>query len=100
MTEDEWAETYKPIQNHLNCRHGYCVRGVSVLFETYGQELGFVREVARVHPECVWTYMDDDNGNPCIGSGYSVVNRIGYFITEIPALGIPEEDFIQDVIDY
>lgn len=98
MNEDQWAETYKPVPNHINNTHGYSIDGCCVLFETYGPEFDYVREMAITQPGHVWTYMDDDNGNPCIGLGIHYVNRIGYFITKIPANGGPEEDCIQDSV--
>lgn len=76
LTDTEWADTYKPITNHLDTDAS--VDGT--MFETYGDELDFVRSQ---DPSKIWTYADDDYGNPYIASGYSLVNRIGYFITEV-----------------
>jgi hypothetical protein len=77
LTDTEWAEKYKPIKNHLD--ENASVDGE--MFETYGDELDFVRQQ---DPSKIWTYADDDYGNPYISSGYSIINRIGYFITEVP----------------
>jgi len=80
MTDEEWTEAYKPIKNHLD-DNASCG---GEMFETYGEELNFVKLMAELNPTRVWTYADDDNGNPFIQSGYHLVNRIGYFITDNP----------------
>ena len=74
---DEWWETYKPIKNEHSIDSDYS--GITA-FETYGAELEFVRS----QPEnTIWTEMDGDNG-VYIASGYHFVNRIQYYITEVP----------------
>lgn len=79
MNFDQWCEKYKPINNHLN------KDGVDY-FETYGIELGYVLGVADSTPKRVWTYVDGDEGTYVI-DGYHLVNRISYFITEVPYEG-------------
>ncbi len=77
LTEDEWEERYKLIPNTL-------VEDASFggfMFETYGDELEKIRQTPNIY---IWTYQDDDDGNPCITSGYHIINRIGYFISENP----------------
>ena len=74
MTEDEWIETYKPKQNHLDPNQSY-------LFETYGDELEYVSALPENN---VWTLVDGDNGETLILSGYYFVNRIGYYVCEVP----------------
>jgi hypothetical protein len=49
------------------------------MFETYDPELAFVR---AYDPSRIWTYADNDYGEPCLVSGYHLVNRIGYILTE------------------
>ena len=78
---DVWSTIYKPIPNHIDKgasfndgEHGY-------MFETYGKEYEFVKAAADQH---IWTYGDGDDGGTYIWSGWSFVNRIGYFITEVP----------------
>lgn len=51
------------------------------MFETYGEELEFVLKIANSEPGRVWTWLDCD-GEMVVGSGYHLVNRMGYFITE------------------
>jgi hypothetical protein len=78
---DVWSTIYKPIPNHIDKgasfndgEHGY-------MFETYGAEYEFVK---KADPSYIWTYGDGDDGGTYIWSGWSFVNRIGYFITEVP----------------
>jgi len=72
---DAWEEKYKPVRNHFED---------SDKFETYGEELEFVR---AQDPRCVWTLVDGDDGNLYIVDGYHFVNRINYFVTEVPFEG-------------
>ena len=82
IDEDTWVKKYKPITNHLDPNASWGVdEGTGIMFETYGDEVEFVKQQNERH---IWTYMDTDDGGTCIGAGWSVVNRIGYFITENP----------------
>lgn len=67
MSYQQWFETYRPIREEH--------------FETYGTAVEFVR---TQDPCRIWTYAT----NECdyIVNGWHVINRIGYFITEIPFL--------------
>lgn len=81
----EWVEKYKPIKNHISPSatfYGY-------MFETYGLEIAFIRKQKN---EFVWTCVEDDGGNGYILSGYHTVNRLGYFVTEVPWVS-SKEDF-------
>ena len=72
-TYNQWEQEYKPIDNPI--------ADVSTkAFETYGAEL----DVILGHPDNhVWTEIDGDNG--CyIVSGYHLVDRIQYYVTEKP----------------
>jgi hypothetical protein len=80
MTYEEWAEVYRPKDNHLVKNKG------QQHFETYGIELGYVLATADTEPDRVWTLVDGDEGT-WIVNGYHLVNRISYFITEVPYLG-------------
>tara|TARA_R110000824_G_scaffold167730_2_gene344763 strand:+ start:121 stop:453 length:333 start_codon:yes stop_codon:yes gene_type:complete len=50
------------------------------MFETYGDELNFVEDH---DPSNIWTLIEE-NGVLSISSGKHMVNRVGYFVTEIP----------------
>ena len=77
MTEDEWFNTYKPIKNHLEPTSSFDGH----MFETYGPEVEFFKQQ---NPNTIWMYGDGDDGGGYIWSGWGFVNRIGYFITEVP----------------
>jgi hypothetical protein len=85
MDFDEWCDTYKPIQNHIDTNASFD----GAMFETYGDEVAFVKEQDGSY---IWTYGDGDDGGSYIWNGWSFVNRIGYFITEVPC---PNDTTIQ-----
>ena len=78
MDFDAWVEMYKPIKNHLDDNASFG----GLMFETYGDEL---EEVRFYDPRCIWTYGDGDDAGSYIWNGYHFVNRLGYFLTEVPA---------------
>jgi hypothetical protein len=77
MDYDEWVATYKPILNHIDTNASFD----GMMFETYGDEVAFVKEQPEAN---IWTYGDGDDGGSYVWNGWSFVNRIGYFITEVP----------------
>jgi hypothetical protein len=77
MDFDEWCATYKPIKNHIDTNASFN----GEMFETYGEEGAFVKEQPE---ENIWMYGDGDDGGSFIWSGWGFVNRLGYFITEVP----------------
>jgi len=81
LTEDEWFEQFKPIPNHLDKNASFNDDEHGYMFETYGEELEFVK---AQDPNRIWTYCDGDDGGTFISDGYHIVNRIGYFITALP----------------
>ena len=85
MTEDEWIATYKPIKNHLDTNASFN----GEMFETYGKEVEFVKQQ---NPNTIWMYGDGDDGGGYVWSGWGFVNRIGYFVTEVP---FPDNTTIQ-----
>lgn len=96
MTFEEWLDRYKPVPNHLDSNASFQDEsGSGIMFETFGEELEYVLSVANTEPRRVWTYMDGDDGT-FVGDGYHLVNRIGYFITELPS---EEGVFIEAQVD-
>lgn len=88
MDFDTWCETYKPIKNHIDTNASFN----GEMFETYGDEVAFVKE----QPENrIWMYGDGDDGGSYLWSGWGFVNRIGYFITEVP---FPDNTIIQVMV--
>ena len=79
MTYDEWEEKFIPTKNSIDDNASYD----GIMFETFGPELEAVR---NADPDCVWTLIcDDEADNDVILKGYHLVNRMGYFITEVKA---------------
>jgi hypothetical protein len=76
---DEWAEEFKPRGNLLQ-KDGEDGPHNGTLYETFGAEL---QAVLDADPALVWTLMDDGT----LGSGYHLVNRMGYFICQKPLVG-------------
>ncbi len=90
LPEDAFGATYPLVPNHLNPSAGWATGEASgCLFETYGQELGFVR---AQDPRTIWTLLDGDDGDLYLASGYHFVNRIGYLLSTVP---VPDGAFIQ-----
>jgi hypothetical protein len=88
MTEDEWIATYKPILNHIDTNASFN----GTMFETYDEEVEFVKQQ---DPKKIWMYGDGDDGGGYVWSGWGFINRIGYFITEVPC---PDNVAIQVLI--
>ena len=76
MDFDEWCATYKPIPNNIVEDSSFD----GAMFETYGDEVAFVK---KADPAYIWMYGDGDDGGTYIWNGWHIVNRIGYFITEV-----------------
>lgn len=90
LTEDDWFDQFQPIRNpHADLGWNHC------LFDTGGAEYAEVLRVHATEPLRVWTLLDDGEGELVIGSGWHYVNRLGYFITTVPAA--PETDY--EVVD-
>jgi hypothetical protein len=85
---DAWEAKYKPVKNQFAQPQGeFGDEFVEDKFETYGEELDYVRSVYDEDPRRVWTLVDGDDGNLYIVDGYHLVNRINYFVTEVPFEG-------------
>jgi hypothetical protein len=70
---EAWEEKYKPIQNKFRDYSEH-------MFETYGEEVEFVQSQ---DPRYVWTNVQGDMSD-LIVAGYAYVNRLCYYITEVP----------------
>ena len=78
MDYEEFVATYKPITNHIDKNASFD----GLMFETYGDEYKFVN--SQQDTACIWMYGDGDDGGSFIWSGWGLINRLGYFITEVP----------------
>jgi len=97
ITEDEFQATYPLVPNHIETNASWTYGdGPGCLFETYGEELDFVR---RQDPRTVWTLTDhpDDENKELVQSGFHLVNRLGYLISAVP---FPENTHIEVVIEF
>lgn len=90
MDFDTWFDMYKPISNHIDTNASFD----GAMFETYGDEVAFVKEQPEAN---IWMYGDGDDGGSYIWSGWGFVNRIGYFITEVPC---PPDTTIQILVSH
>lgn len=84
LSFDEWFEKFKPIINPDNTDSGLSINDDFYMFETYGDDLDKVVSTANTAPLTVWTWIEGDEGE-FIVNDYHLVNRLGYFITEVPA---------------
>lgn len=76
ITEEEWEATYKPVRNVFDesaVFHG-------TMYETYGAEFDFIIHAPKNN---VWTWIVGDGASHIV-AGFHFVNRLGYFITEVP----------------
>jgi hypothetical protein len=55
--------------------------GAEGLLETYGDDLARVRLAPRDH---VWTVLQGGDDNLYVSAGFHLVNRLAYFISEVP----------------
>ncbi len=79
LTEDEFDKRYPLRTNHLNPHATWAFGDAGgCLFETFGEELDFVR---KQHPSTVWTLVDGEDGDMYVHSGMHFVNRIGYLVS-------------------
>lgn len=72
MNKEEWIKEFKPIMENDEPK----------MFETYGKDIEYVK---KQNPNCIWTDIYADEFNQ-ISSGFHIVNRMGYYITEIPCM--------------
>ena len=75
MTEleyEEWYEKYKPIETD---------HGDLMVYETYGKDLEFIESI--IEDNRVWTFVDGGDFS-VITNGAMFVNRLCYYVTEVP----------------
>lgn len=87
MTYGEFVDNYKPILNKITKYPS----DTQNAFETYGEEQDFVFAQPN---ENVWTEVDGDGGCYII-AGRHFVNRIQYYVTEVPWAKDTQEVVVQ-----
>ena len=81
LTEEEFDARFPLLPNHLNPNASWAYgENPGCLFETYGEELDFVR---RQDPQSIWTLVDGED-HPVVLGGFHLVNRIGYLVSATP----------------
>lgn len=70
---DEWAEKFKPEENHIKTSN-------ELMFETYGEEYEYIKSL---DPRYVWTHVQGDMCDLLV-AGVAYVNRLCYYVTEVP----------------
>lgn len=70
--EEWWSDNYRPI---INTGNG------TFLFEEFGEDLDFLNRMAKQNR--VWTWVQE-NGMTAIINGFHYLNRLGYYVTEVP----------------
>ena len=76
LSFENWERKYKPIQNPRN---------TDIFFCTHDEDdIQFLKENQDDDALNIWTLMDGEGEELFIDSGYRVVNRIEYMITEVP----------------
>jgi hypothetical protein len=78
LTGHEFTEQFTLIPNHLDENAAFD----GYMFETFGEEVKYVQEVAKISPNKIWTIVDGEGSSVWYTSGYHFVNRLGYLITE------------------
>ncbi|GIV43933.1 MAG: hypothetical protein KatS3mg035_1056 [Bacteroidia bacterium] len=88
ITENEFLKKYKPQINHI-MQAKYPQHNVEdiasfggIMYETYGEEYEYICQLIKEGKvNHIWTVLDAD-GELIIQSGYRLVNRMGYIVTE------------------
>jgi len=79
MTYSEWVEKYRPLKDSYGDAH---------LFNSTGTDLEFLRKQFRV---TIWTAISSGSRD-YIRNDVKLVNRIGFYVTEIPWIEDDEID--------
>jgi hypothetical protein len=90
LTPAQFIEEYRPLLNRFDKHAGYD----GYLHNCYGPDYQQVLKAVKETPNRVWTYLDSGDEPAVLCSGYSVVNRLGYVITEKP---IAHGEFVEVV---
>lgn len=98
ISYDEWIDKYKPVMNHIT-NEGENGSYNGRYFETHGKELEYVEQIAKESPEKVWTLLTGTECGDVLTNGFHVVNRYGYFITEVPFEGDDVEIYMDGSAD-
>lgn len=74
-----WMKKYKPVIDEHFHQDGW--EDIAQEFETDGKDVEFLN---TQNPLCIWTEIDVGTSKNRIVSGARLVNRVAYYLTEIP----------------
>lgn len=77
ISYEKFVDDFSPTINTFDEDRGYN----GTLFETFGPEWEHVKIQKENH---IWTLIDGENNNSWIIPGLHIVNKLAFFITEIP----------------
>lgn len=78
---EHWLDKFTPKLNHIDTNAGFDLGfGQGSMFETFGEELEYVREFQKENPNKVWTIVDSE-GELYLIAGLHFVNRMGYILS-------------------
>jgi hypothetical protein len=76
LTEEQFEEQFTQVKNHIDTNASWD----GCMFETFGEELEFVKTMAQKGNN-VWTIVEGDDDTMFVSNGVRFVNRIGFLIT-------------------
>ena len=77
LTENEFDEKFTPVENHLDDNASFS----GCMFETYGEEVDYVFKLSKTTKK-VWTIIEGDDDTLFYVTGFHLVNRLGFLVTE------------------
>lgn len=84
---DEFLEVYGFVENTGEFACGGSIDDKSYGWETFSPDIDEVVKIANSEPGRVHTVVDGDDGRLWLTTGYHLVNRVFYIITQKPYLG-------------
>lgn len=78
ISENEFYKNFNLVKNHIDKNAAFD----NCMFETFGKELEYVKEMVKTNPLRVWTILDCGGEGLAYISGFHFINRLGYLITK------------------
>ena len=76
LTEEQFEAQFTLVENHIDTNASWG----GAMFETFGEELEFVKMKAQKGNN-VWTIVEGDDDTMFVSNGVRLVNRMGFLIT-------------------
>lgn len=77
ISEEKFYEDFTPVENHFDDNASFD----GCMFETYDEELDYVFELSKKEKR-VWTIIEGEDDTMFYLSGFHLVNRLGFLVTE------------------